>query len=185
VGLIYGRKGHPLAGAPSLQDLAAAKWIGISVSIASDVELGPLLAQAGLPPPRIEIQAHFALTIIMAAASSDLLTMLPQQWRYLPLTTALLHIFDFAESLPAPPICIVKRARLPLTPAEELLCDMMRRAALHHNNQSARVAAGIARRQRRATRSAKTHAPGRGYRSSSIATVPRDTKMSTWRRADK
>jgi LysR family transcriptional regulator, regulator of abg operon len=162
VRLIYGRKGHPLAGARSLQDLAAAKWIGTSVTVASDAELGPLFARAGLPPPRIEIQAHFALTMIMAAASSDLLTMLPQQWRHSPLTTALLHIFDIAESLPAPPICIVKRARLPLTPAAEFLCDMMRRAALHHNNQSARVAAGIARRPRLAARRAKTPVRRRG-----------------------
>jgi LysR family transcriptional regulator of abg operon len=138
--LIFGRKGHPLAGARSLKDLAGAKWIGTSVTVATEAELGPLFNRAGLPAPRIEIQAHFALTMIMAAASSDLLTMLPQQWRHSPLTAALLHIFEIQESLPAAPICIVRRARLPLTPAAEYLCDMMRRAAQHPDNQVPRAA---------------------------------------------
>jgi LysR family transcriptional regulator, regulator of abg operon len=154
--LIFGRKDHPLAGARSLRELTGAKWIGTSVTVASDAELGPLFARAGLPPPRIEIQAHFALTMIMAAASSDLLTMLPQQWRHSPLTTALLHTFEIAESLPAAPICIVRRARLPLTPAAEYFCDMMRRAALHHMNQTMRVAAN-SHRTRANVRSSKGH----------------------------
>jgi LysR family transcriptional regulator of abg operon len=154
--LIFGRKDHPLAGARSLRELTGAKWIGTSVTVASDAELGPLFARTGLPPPRIEIQAHFALTMIMAAASSDLLTMLPQQWRHSPLTTALLHTFEIAESLPAAPICIVRRARLPLTPAAEYFCDMMRRAALHHMNQTMRVAAN-SHRTRANVRSSKGH----------------------------
>jgi LysR family transcriptional regulator, regulator of abg operon len=154
VRLIFGRKDHPLAGARTLKELSSAKWIGTSVTVASDAELGPLFARAGLPPPRIEIQAHFALTMIMAAASSDLLTMLPQQWRHSPLTTALLHTFEITESLPAAPICIVRRARLPLTPAAEYFCDMMRRAALHHMNQTIRVP-GNSHRTRASVRSNK------------------------------
>jgi LysR family transcriptional regulator, regulator of abg operon len=145
--LIFGRKGHPLASARTLRDLAGAKWIATSVTVASDAELGPLFARAGLPSPTIEIQAHFALTMIMAAASSDLLTMLPQQWAHSPLTTALLHTFEIAESLPAAPICIVKRARLPLTPAAEYFCDMMRRAASHWNSPAARANSARTRRK--------------------------------------
>jgi LysR family transcriptional regulator of abg operon len=137
VRLIFGRKGHPLLGAKSLKDLAGARWIGTSVTVVSDAELGPLFARADLPPPRIDIQAHVALTMVMAAASSDLLTMLPQQWRHSPLTAALLDIFEVADVFPAPPICIVKRSRLPLTPAAEFLCDMMRRAADHQMPKTA------------------------------------------------
>jgi LysR family transcriptional regulator of abg operon len=131
--LIFGRKGHPLIGAKSLRDLAGAQWIGTSVTVASEAELGPLFAKLGLPAPKIEIQAHSALTMVMAAASSDMLTMLPQQWRISPLVTALLHVFDVTEKLRASPICIVRRMRLPLTPAAEYFCDMLRRAALHHS----------------------------------------------------
>ncbi len=137
VRLIFGRKNHPLVNAHRLAELADAGWIGTSVTVASDAELGPLFAKFDLPPPRIEIQAHFALTMIMAAASSDLLTMLPQQWRHSPLTNALLDVFEIAESLPAAPICIVRRAHLPLTPAAEYFCDMMRRAANHRDRVAA------------------------------------------------
>ena len=133
--LIFGRKNHPLAGARHLRELAGAGWIGTSVTVASDAELGPLFARFGLPAPRVEIQAHFALTMIMAAASSDLLTVLPQQWRHSPLTNALLRVFEVAEHLASQPICIVRRAKLPLTPAAEYFCDMFRRAALHHTQE--------------------------------------------------
>jgi hypothetical protein len=34
----------------------------------------------------------------------------------------------------APPICIVQRTGLPLTPAADYFCDMMRRAALHRDD---------------------------------------------------
>ena len=85
----------------------------------------------------------------------DLLTMLPQQWRHSPLTAALLHIFEIQESLPAAPICIVRRARLPLTPAAEYLCDMMRRAAQHPDNQVPRTAPTNRRARLAATKGSK------------------------------
>jgi len=43
----------------------------------------------------------------------------------------LTHI-DVREELAAPSICIVRRARLPLTPVAEQLSDLFRRAAAHH-----------------------------------------------------
>lgn len=134
---VFGRKNHPLTGARHLSELVDAHWIGTSVTVASDAELGPVFARFSLPPPTIEIQAHSALTMIMAAASSDLLTMLPQQWRQSPLTNALLDVFEIVESLPGPAICIVRRVNMPLTPAAEYFCDMIRRAALHHVENAA------------------------------------------------
>jgi DNA-binding transcriptional LysR family regulator len=70
--------------------------------------------------------------MIIAAAHSDLLMMLPEQWLDFPSTLALLDPIPVEEPLPAPSICIVQRARLPLTPAAEYLADMLRRAAQHH-----------------------------------------------------
>lgn len=128
--VILARTGHPLAGARSLRDLVDAGWIATSITVQSDAELGPLFARHGLPAPRVQMQAHSALTMIVAAANSDLLTMLPQQWREFPWASALLQTIDVEEALPAPAMHIVRRARLPLTPAAEHLCDLMRRAAL-------------------------------------------------------
>jgi len=138
--VILGRKGHPLARAKSLKDLADARWITTAVTLNSGAELGPIFQSHGLPPPRIEMQAPSALTMIMAAAHSDLLMMLPEQWLTFPAMRELLQPFAVKEPLPAPAIGIVWRARLPLTPAAEFLCDMLRRASEHHVAARARAA---------------------------------------------
>ena len=129
--VILGRKGHPLASARSLRGLIDAEWLSTSVTFKVDDELGPIFAQHKLPPPRLVVQGHSALTLLVAVAYSDLLTMLPRQWMDFPLTRDALQRIDVIEPLPAPPICIVRRAGLPLTPAGEFFCDMMRRASAH------------------------------------------------------
>ncbi|MDQ6620247.1 MAG: LysR substrate-binding domain-containing protein [Pseudomonadota bacterium] len=129
--VILGRKGHPLTHARSLRDLIDAQWLSTSVFLNSNEELAPLFAEHGLPAPRLAVQAHSALTMLVAIAYSDLLGMLPVQWTEFPLTRDNLQRIAVAEALPAPPICIVRRAGLPLTPAAEYFCDMMRRASAH------------------------------------------------------
>jgi DNA-binding transcriptional LysR family regulator len=135
--VIIGRKGHPLAHARTLRDLVDAEWITTSITRKAEEELGPLFAQHGLPGPNLVMQSHSALTFIMAITSSDLLMMLPVQWITSPLTRDMLQTISVTEPLPAPPICVVRRAGLPLTPAAEYFCDMIRRAA-------ERLAAGAA-----------------------------------------
>ena len=130
--LIFCRRGHPLAGARSLRDLAGARWITTSVTVNNEAELGPLFERQGLPPPRVDMQASAALSMIIAAANSDLLMMLPEQWIDFPATREMLVALDLDETLAAPAICIARRARMPLTPAAEYFCDMMRRASQHH-----------------------------------------------------
>ncbi len=132
--VIMGRKGHPLAKARSLRDLTDAQWITTSVTYKAAEELGPIFEQFGLPPPRLVMQAHSALTFIVAVAYSDLLTMLPVQWTRFPLTRDTLQRINVAEPLPGPPICIVRRAALPLTPAAEYFCDMVRRVSARSLN---------------------------------------------------
>ncbi|WP_218510739.1 LysR family transcriptional regulator [Variovorax sp. dw_308] len=129
--VIVGRKGHPLAQAKSLSELAEAEWLTTSITAQAEHELGPLFAQHGLPPPTLVMQAHSALTLIVALLYSDLLSMLPTQWMRFPLTRDVLQAFDISEPLAAPPISIIQRAGLPLTPAAEHLCDLLRRAAAH------------------------------------------------------
>ena len=131
--VILCRKGHPLAHARSLRALIDAEWLSTSVTYRVDDELGPIFAQHGLPVPRVVVQGHSALTLIVAAAYSDLLIMLPRQWVQFPLTRDALQRIEVDETLPAPPICIVRRAGLPLTPAAEFFCDMIRRASAHLN----------------------------------------------------
>ena len=127
--VIMARKGHPLAAATSLADLVDCEWITTSITVKAEHELGPLFERHGLPRPRITIQAHSALTMATVVAYSDILTMLPVQWTQFPWTESLLQKIDIKETLAAPTICIVRRANLPLTPAAEFLCDLLRRAA--------------------------------------------------------
>jgi LysR family transcriptional regulator, regulator of abg operon len=77
------------------------------------------------------MQAHASLTYVIALANSDLLMMLPVQWTsFLPMRD-MVQAIEVREVLPAPAICLVKRNGLPLTPAAEFFCDVMRRAVLH------------------------------------------------------
>jgi LysR family transcriptional regulator, regulator of abg operon len=129
--IIVGRKGHPLAAAKSLKDLVGAQWITTSITHVAEEELGPLFLQHGLAQPKLLMQAHSTLTFLVALAYSDLLMMLPRQWIQSPLLRDAVQPIHVRELLPAPPICLVQRNGLPLTPAAEYFCDMMRRAVLH------------------------------------------------------
>lgn len=129
--VIVGRKGHPLCRAKSLRELVDAEWVTTSITAQAEHELGPVFAQHGLRPPTLVMQAHSALTLIVSLLYSDLLAMLPTQWVNFPLTRDVLQAFDVSETLTAPPVCIIQRAGLPLTPATEYLCDLLRRAAGH------------------------------------------------------
>ena len=83
----------------------------------------------GLPPPRLVLRAQSALSFLTTVPYSDLLTMLPAQWLRSPLSQGLLQQIKVAEDLPAPPICIVQRSGMPLTPAAEFFCTLVRRAS--------------------------------------------------------
>jgi DNA-binding transcriptional LysR family regulator len=129
--VILCRRGHPLANARSLSDLAEAEWVTTSITRSAAEELGPLFAQRKLPAPRLVLTAHSALTYMTSVAYSDLLTMLPIQWAEIELTRNALAVIDVKETIASPPICIVLRADLPLTPVAEYFCDMIRRASAH------------------------------------------------------
>lgn len=154
--VIVGRRSHPLAGARRLADLAQAEWITTSVTPRAEEELGPLFAEHGLPPPRLVMQSRSALGFIAALASSDLLMLLPVQWMDYPVTRDALALIPVIDPVPAPPICIVSRAGLPLTPAGEHFCDLIRRAAARREPP---VAAPAGRRGRATSRAPRPKAP--------------------------
>ncbi|MDF7775608.1 LysR substrate-binding domain-containing protein [Sphingomonas sp. AOB5] len=131
---VFCRKGHKLAGATSLAALRDAEWISTTVTSNQGAELLPLFEGLGLAPPIIALHAPSALSMVLAAAHSDLLVMLPEQWLDSPLTRELLDCIPVVEALPGAPICMLHRARLPLTPAAEYLSDMLRRSALNRPN---------------------------------------------------
>ena len=129
--IIMGRTNSPFAEATSLKDLVDASWVATSVTASPEIELHPIFAEHGLPAPHIAVRAHTATSMILATASTDLLTMVPQQWLGFARDTGRLMYIPIREVLRAPPICIVTRSSLPLTPAAEHFADLFRRAALN------------------------------------------------------
>jgi LysR family transcriptional regulator of abg operon len=126
---VVGRKGHPLSGARSLKALAKAEWATTSIDYDAEHDLNQLFVQHKLPPPVVMLQARSALSMMVGLAHTDLLALLPVQWREFPITRDALSVIPIRERLPAPSIVLIQRPDLPLTPAAEHLCDVMRRFA--------------------------------------------------------
>ena len=126
---VVGRKGHPLAQASSLKELAGAEWATTSIDYDASEDLSRLFARHDLPPPVVALQAGSALSLMVALAQTDLLAMLPRQWGDFPLTADTLQVIPIKEQIPAPDIVMIRRPDLPLTPAAEHLVDLMLRLA--------------------------------------------------------
>ena len=94
----------------------------------AEEEIGPLFKQHGLTPPKLVMTSHSTLTFLTSMVYSDLLMILPVQWTQSPLLGMVQQILVH-EVIPAPAIRLVRRNGLPLTPAAEYFCDMLRREA--------------------------------------------------------
>ncbi len=127
--IVVGRKGHPLASAKSLKELTEAEWATPSLDVNAAEDLTAVFARFKLPPPSIKLQAHSAMSVLVALASTDLLAMLPRQWADFSMGQKTLGVIAVRERLVAPDIVFVRRADLPLTPAAEHLSDLLRRYA--------------------------------------------------------
>lgn len=124
---IFCRRGHPLAGAKSLRELANSDWMTTSVTYNAARELNELFSQQNLPMPRLALRSQSALTLMISLANSDVLAMVPKQWSEFPFTVDAFETINIGELPPAPPIVLIKRGGLPLTPAAEFLVDLVRR----------------------------------------------------------
>lgn len=127
--IIVGRKNHPLSKAQSIQELGQAEWATTSVNYNAAEDLNELFASYHMPEPKVMLQAHSAMSVMVALAYSDLLAILPVQWHEFPLTRGALQVINIRERLPAPSIVCIRRPDLPLTPAAEFFCDLLRRYA--------------------------------------------------------
>ncbi len=126
--VVVARHGHPLAGARSLAELAGAEWASTSVTLQAGEEFAALFQSLGLAPPRLALQSQSALTLMVSLTCSELLAMVPVQFMASGATSHLLQVIPVKEVLPAPPIVLIQRAGLPLTPAATRLADLLRKA---------------------------------------------------------
>lgn len=137
--IIVGRREHPLRNATSLKDLVGASWVTTPMAIDSDGEVISAFASAGLPPPRIVMEAASAMNLAVVVATSDLLAPVPQQWMEMINPIGMMVRIPVREVSQAPRICAVRRANMPLTPAAEHLNDLAMRAATAYIHKRANV----------------------------------------------
>lgn len=126
--IVLCRAGHPLAAATSLRELVGQDWVTTSITADASDEINAFFARHGLPPPRLAVRSQSALTLLTCLANSDLLAMVPAQWERFEMTGKALVTIKVEEELTAPPLVLVRRSDLPLTPAALHLLDLMRRA---------------------------------------------------------
>ncbi|WP_176596372.1 MULTISPECIES: LysR substrate-binding domain-containing protein [Sphingobium] len=130
---VIGRRGHPLAGARTLQELQGARWIRpLFADHQRRPEFEALFSQAGLPLPEVSVHMHSVMMTLLAVTSSDLLALLPVQWLESAFCRDQVVAFPLAETLRAGPVYIVRRGDLPLTPLAERLCDVTLKAGLNY-----------------------------------------------------
>ncbi len=126
--IVLCRAGHPLAAATSLRELVGQDWVTTSITADASDEINAFFARHGLPPPRLAVRSQSALTLLTCLANSELLAMVPSQWERFEMTGKALTTIGVEEELTAPPLVLVRRSDLPLTPAALHLLDLMRRA---------------------------------------------------------
>lgn len=130
--IIVGRAGHPLTKAASLKELVNADWFNTAASDQLGGEVSALFAGHGLPEPRIVGQLNSTLTGIVVLSRTDALAIVPRQWASFAPTSAFVNQIPVREKIPSGPIALIKRSTMPLTPAAEYFCDLLRRASLWH-----------------------------------------------------
>ena len=139
--IVLARTGHPLSKAKSLRELKNTEWATTSITLKDEEELGSIFGRHGLPAPRLVLRSQSALTLMISLAYSDLLAMVPAQWTDFPLTAGALAPIRIREPLPAPPIVVVRRAGMPLTPAAQYLVDLLASATVDAKRQKAKARA--------------------------------------------
>ena len=97
-----------------------------------------VICRAGHPLGGASTLAELVRASWVTVAASDLFGMLPQQWLDIVASTPTVERILVSRPCPRQSICCARRAALPLTPAAERLCDLLRRAAMNH----ARIIAG-------------------------------------------
>lgn len=127
--VVVARKGHPLAGARSLAELTGAVWLTTSITHEAEDELKNVFIERDLPAPVLGAQCQSALSMLTLTLNTDYLSMMPVQWINSPVFGQHLQEFDLDETFPAPPITLVHKAGLGLTPAGEYFAHLVQRSA--------------------------------------------------------
>jgi DNA-binding transcriptional LysR family regulator len=126
---VVGRSGNSHSGAGSLHDLVDAHWIVSSTATANSSFAAMFKRYHAKLPARITF-AGSILSQLIFLLNSDMLMVAPRQVvEFAPYVGRIVRI-PIKEELDAPMMVMIMRTALPLTPAAEHFCDLIRRAAV-------------------------------------------------------
>jgi len=126
--VIAARRGHPLANAVSLQELAKASWLVFNLPGAGGV-LERTFKLYGLSPPDTLVHCESYATALGLVARTDLLALVLRQVLEGPMTEPFLQRIRTREKVSRPTIGIFSRAGSPLSPAAAAMAQAFSAAA--------------------------------------------------------
>lgn len=122
--VVAGRRGHPLAHARSLRELAGASWLVFNPPGAGGM-LERAFRAAGLPAPRALVDCESYASALALLARSDVLGLLFSRVLEQPFAARFLHRFEIEERIGSPSIGMFLRADTPLAPAAAAMAQAM------------------------------------------------------------
>ncbi|WP_137805663.1 LysR substrate-binding domain-containing protein [Pseudomonas sp. G(2018)] len=125
---VIARKGHPLADARSVRDLADCQWISVrpaGVVGSAENHLVELFRAEGLPAPKIAITTESLLEILHIVSETDYLTIEPSLLPGMKLFSSSLTSIAIREPLESREVCLISRRVSPFTPVTQELTSML------------------------------------------------------------
>jgi LysR family transcriptional regulator, regulator of abg operon len=122
--VVAGRKGHPLAHARTLRELAGASWLVFNPLGAGGM-LERAFAGAGIAAPKALVLCESYATALALLAQSDVLGLLFDRLFAEPLASRFLHRFALEETIAAPSLGMFLRADTPLAPAAAAMAQAL------------------------------------------------------------
>lgn len=123
---VIARRGHPLARARKLADLRDAQWVSTRQpgGGAASNRLSALFDDARLAPPHIAATTEAVFDTLHCIAASDYLALEPASLAAHPFFREHVSVVPIRERAGKTPVCLIRRAGVPLTPAAQELATM-------------------------------------------------------------
>lgn len=125
--VLVARRGHPLARVRSLQAVREAQFVIGGPRGQPGAGIFDVFEQAGLAPPKIQIQTDGLIDSAAMVAGSDCLALLPAALMHSGLMRERLAVLHVADVLPAYEVALFERAQEPQTPAAAALATQFER----------------------------------------------------------
>lgn len=123
---VIARRDHPLADATRLAELGECEWVSTRQRRmdAGSNRLATLFESAGLAPPRVAATTEAVFDTLHCVAKGDYLALEPARLAEHAFFREHVRVVRIVETVPDTPVCLLRRAGVPLTPAAQDLATM-------------------------------------------------------------